>query len=52
MKRKRALITVELVDESIGQDDRAIEREILEWLNEEKGMPWVREAKSVAVKDC
>ncbi|MBS7632190.1 hypothetical protein KEJ15_00995 [Candidatus Bathyarchaeota archaeon] len=52
MKRKKALITVELVDESIEYSNQAIKEEILEWLKEETGIPWIREVKSVTVKDC
>jgi len=35
MKRKRAIITVELVDESTEEADEKIERELLDWFREE-----------------
>ena len=52
MKRKRAIITVELVDESIGEADEKIERELLEWFREDAiSIPWVKDVKDITVKD-
>jgi hypothetical protein len=52
MKRKKAIITVELVDESAEESDRGIEQELLEWLREDSAIPWVKDVKDVTVKDC
>ena len=52
MKRKKAIITVELVDESAEESDRGIEHELLEWFREDSTIPWVRDVKTVTVKDC
>jgi len=51
MKRMLAVITVELVDESVGEKAEAIKRELLEWFKEDCFfMPWVKQVKSVMVK--
>jgi len=52
MKRKKAIITVELVDESIVEPDEKIERELLEWFREDAiSIPWVKDLKDVSAKD-
>jgi len=52
MKRKRAIITVELVDESVKEADEKIKRELLVWLREDAiSIPWVKNVKNIAVKD-
>jgi hypothetical protein len=52
MKRKRAIITVELVDESIEEADEKIERELLDWFREDAiSIPWVKDVKDITVKD-
>jgi hypothetical protein len=52
MGRKRAIITVELVDESIEEKDEKIEQELLDWFSENASfIPWVKDAKEVIVKD-
>jgi hypothetical protein len=52
MRRKKAVITVELVDESIEEADEEIARELIEWFREDApSIPWVREVKDVTVKD-
>jgi len=52
MKRKRAIITVELVDESIEETDEKIERELLDWFREGAiSIPWVKDVKDITVKD-
>jgi hypothetical protein len=52
MKRKRAIITVELVDESIEETDKKIELELLDWFREDAiSIPWVKDVKDVTVKD-
>jgi len=52
MKRKKAFITVELLDQSITENDEKIARELLEWFREDAiSMPWVKEVKDITVKD-
>ena len=52
MKRKRAIITVELVDESIEEADEKIEWELLDWFREDAiSIPWVKDVKDITVKD-
>lgn len=52
MKRKRAVITVDLVDESVMETDAKIARELLEWLREEAvSVPWVKDVRGVAIRD-
>jgi ABC-type iron transport system FetAB ATPase subunit len=52
MKRKRAIIRVELVDESIVEANEKIARELLEWFHEDAiAVPWVKHVKDVTV-DC
>jgi len=55
MKRKMAIITVELVDESIEDTNENIAKELIAWFREEPVMmPWVKQVRSVAVRkqDC
>ncbi|MGB9914434.1 MAG: hypothetical protein ACPLIG_00045 [Candidatus Bathyarchaeales archaeon] len=50
MKRKTAVITVELVAESITVSNTTIAGEMLAWLKAEAvPAPWVKEVKSVVV---
>jgi hypothetical protein len=52
MRRKRAIITVELVDESIEEKDEKIEQELLDWFRENATfIPWVKDVKEITVKD-
>jgi len=52
MKRKRAIITVELVDESIEEADQKIEGDLLDWFREDAiSIPWVKDVKDITVKD-
>jgi hypothetical protein len=49
---KRAIITLELVDESVENSNGAIAEELLEWFKEETvPAPWVKEIKKVVVQD-
>jgi hypothetical protein len=49
---KRAIITVELVDESLMNSNGAIAEEILEWLRGEAvPAPWVKEIRKVNVQE-
>jgi len=52
MKRKKAIITVELIDESAEEDNEKIARELLEWFREDATViPWVKNVKNVTVED-
>jgi hypothetical protein len=52
MKRKMAVITVELVDESIEDTNENIAKELITWFREELlMMPWVRQVRTVAVRE-
>lgn len=52
MKKKIATITVELVDESILEEDGKIKQELFEWFTETTIIPWVKNVKDITVKDC
>lgn len=50
MRKKTAVITVELVDESIAASNMSIAEELRAWLRDEAvPAPWVKEVKSVVV---
>ena len=49
---KTAIITIELVDESVEKSNGAIAEELLKWFRDEAvPAPWVKEIKNVAVRD-
>jgi len=49
---KKAIITLELVDESVEHSNGAIAEEMLKWFKEEAvPAPWVKEIKKVVVQD-
>ena len=49
---KRAVITLELVDESVENSNGALAEELLEWFKEETvPAPWFKEIKKVVVED-
>jgi hypothetical protein len=49
--RKKAVVTFELVDESVEETDKRIEEELRNWLQEDVvTIPWVRDVKDVSVK--
>lgn len=51
MGRMLAVITVELVDESVGEKVDAIKRELLEWFEEDCFfIPWVKRVKKIVVE--
>ncbi len=53
MKKKKAIIIVELVDESVLEADKEIERELLDWFREDvTSIPWVKNVKDITVTDC
>jgi hypothetical protein len=52
MTKKKAVITVELVDESIANSNEAIAEDLLKWFREEVvPAPWVKEVKTVVVQE-
>jgi len=53
MMGKKAVITVELVDESVLSSNSAIAEELLSWFREEAlPAPWVKEVKKIVVQDA
>ena len=48
---KKAVITVELVDESQETPNGTIREELFKWLREETLAPWVKKVKTIVVKD-
>ena len=49
---KTAIITVELVDESLEKSNDAIAEELFKWFRDEAvPAPWVKEIKTVVVQD-
>jgi hypothetical protein len=52
MKRKMAIITVELVEESIVGKNEEIAKELMDWFREDVvSVPWVKDIKGVAVRE-
>jgi hypothetical protein len=52
MTKKKAVITVELVDESIVSSNEAIAEELLKWFQDEAvPAPWVKDVKTVVVQE-
>jgi hypothetical protein len=50
---KKAIITVELVDESLEHSNNAIAEELLRWFMEEAlTAPWVKEIKKIVLQDA
>jgi len=52
MKRKKAIITALLVDESIEETDEKIKRELLESLEDAICIPWIKNVKDIIIEDC
>jgi hypothetical protein len=53
MRVKKAVITLELVPESLTEDDKKIVSELTSWFQEETILiPWMKGVKEIAVKDC
>jgi hypothetical protein len=49
---KKAIITVELVDESVVSSNSAIAEELLRWFREDSlPAPWVKEIKKIVVQE-
>jgi hypothetical protein len=52
VKRKKAIITVELVDESIFDKNENIARELVDWFREDAvSVPWVKDVKGITIKE-
>lgn len=52
MKRKKAVIIVELVDESAEVSNDDIAKDLMNWFREDAvSVPWVKDVKSVTVKE-
>jgi hypothetical protein len=51
MKVKKAVITVELVSESLLEPDKKIVQELMEWFREDAvSAPWIKDVKSITVR--
>ena len=52
LKRKKAIIIVELVDESAGERSENIAKDLMIWFREDAvSIPWVKDVKGVTVKE-
>jgi hypothetical protein len=52
MTKKKAVITVELVDENIANSNEAIAQDLLKWFRDEAvPAPWVKDVKKVVVQE-
>jgi len=52
MKRKKAVITFELIDESDEETNEKIAQELLDWFREVAiSIPWVKDVKDIKVSD-
>jgi hypothetical protein len=52
MKRKKAIIIVELVDESAEDRNENIAKDLMNWFREDAvSVPWVKDVKGVTVKE-
>jgi hypothetical protein len=50
---KRAVVTVELVDESVMCSNSAIAEEMLQWFKDQTvPAPWIKEVKAIKVLDA
>jgi hypothetical protein len=50
MRKKKAIITFDLVDESIEETARKIEQELFDWFQENAtSIPWVKSVKAITV---
>jgi Cdc6-like AAA superfamily ATPase len=51
MKRKRAIVILDLVDESVTDRNDNIARELFSWFRDDAfSVPWVKDVKGVTVK--
>jgi hypothetical protein len=52
MEKRKAIITVELVDESFLEADETITGELLEWFSEDGNViPWIKNVKQITLKE-
>jgi hypothetical protein len=52
MTKKKAVITVELVNESFANSNEAIAKDLLKWFQDEAvPAPWVKDVKKVVVQE-
>jgi hypothetical protein len=52
MKKKRAIIIFELVDESVEEKNDNIAKDLINWFREDAvSIPWVKDVKGVTVRD-
>jgi hypothetical protein len=52
MTNKKAVITFELVNESIANSNEAIAEDLLKWFrNEAVPAPWVKDVKTVVIQE-
>jgi hypothetical protein len=52
LKRKKAVIIVELVDESAEVSNDNIAKDLMNWFREDAvSIPWVKDVKGVTVKE-
>ena len=53
MKRKIAIIKVELVDECVEKRNEKIAQEMLNWFREETVfIPWVKSVRNITIENC
>jgi hypothetical protein len=52
MAKKKAVITFELVNESLANSNEAIAEDLLKWFqNEAVPAPWVKDVKTVVIQE-
>jgi hypothetical protein len=51
MSGKRAVITVELVEESLQERSEKIVQELLEWFHDAVCVPWIKEVRHITVEE-
>jgi hypothetical protein len=52
LKRKKAVVIVELVDESAGDRNDNIAKDLMNWFREDAvSVPWVKDVKGVTAKE-
>ncbi|HVO86102.1 MAG TPA: hypothetical protein VMT06_03155 [Candidatus Eisenbacteria bacterium] len=52
VRKKRAIVILELIDESLGQRNDLIAQELLAWFKEDAvSAPWIRDVKAVQIEE-
>jgi hypothetical protein len=52
VRKKRAIVILELVDESLAQRNDLVAQELLAWFKEDAvSAPWVRDVKAVKIEE-